>query len=450
MISGKMTSRVRVCAGLIAAGLSSAAGASGFALIEQNASGMGNAYAGQAASAQDASTVYFNPAGLTRLPGRQAVVSGHAIVPKAEFANASSTVAPLQVNLGGNGGDAGGLAWVPNLYLSWQLNEKWFAGLGLNAPFGLTTEYDANWVGRFHAIESSLKTMNVNPSIAYQLSDSVSLGAGLNFQKADAKLTNAVNYSAAAFGAGGAPLLAAIGGAGQEGVGVIKGDDSTWGYNLGALFNLGDDTRIGVSYRSSVEHQLKGTVAFTNRPALLAAGIPDGAVTATLKLPASASWSLFHRYSDKWDVLADVSWTQWSSIQALNVYRTTGVLLTTTPLNWRNTYRLSLGANHRYNQAWTLRMGVAYDQSPVPDFDRTPRVPDNDRTWLSLGAQYNLSKDDAIDFGYSYIFVKSNTVNLCTAANAAVYPTTCSGKNTLSGSFTGNINIVSVQYRRRF
>lgn len=444
------TSARRLIAGLFAAGFTSIAGASGFALIEQNASGMGNAYAGQAATAQDASTVYFNPAGLARLPGRQAVIAGHAILPTPEFANSATTIAPLQVNLGGNGGTAGELAFVPNLYLSWQVNQDWFAGLGLNAPFGLKTGYDANWAGRFHAIESSLKTINVNPSVAYRLSDAVSLGAGLSFQKADAKLSNAVNYSAAAFAAGGAPLLAAIGGAGQEGVGLIKGDDSTWGYNLGALFNLGEDTRIGLSYRSSVKHQLKGTVAFTNRPALLAGGIPDGAVTATLKLPASASWSLFHRYNERWDLLADISWTQWSSIRSLDIYRDTGALLSTTPLNWRNTYRLSLGANHRYSETWTLRLGIAYDQSPVPDFDRTPRVPDNDRTWFSVGAQYNLSKDDAIDFGYTYIYLISSTVNLCSGANAAAYPTTCSGKNALAGSFSGNINLLSVQYRRRF
>jgi long-chain fatty acid transport protein len=437
----------------VAAALTGAASstyASGFQLMEQNASGLGNAYAGQGASAQDASTIFFNPAGMTRLPGMNAVGAINAIRPSSKFSNTTSTLAPLQTSLGGNGGDAGDWAFVPNAYFSWQVNPQIYVGLGLNAPFGLKTEYDPTWVGRFHAIESELKTININPSVAFRINNVVSLGAGISYQKADATLTNAVNYSAAAFGAGGAALLGAIGGAGREGVAKVEGDDWAWGYNLGAMFDITPDTRVGVAYRSSTSYKISGNVTFSNRPALLAAGLPDGAVTADLTLPAIASVNFFHKINPQWDLLADLSWTDWSRIKVLNIMRTSGALLTTTPLNWKDTWRIGIGANYHFNDQWTLRFGTAYDQSPVPDADRTPRVPDSDRTWAAVGAQYRLSKQAAIDFGYAHVFMKDASVNLCNAAQAAANPPACSGKNTLVGNFKNNVNIVSAQFRYAF
>lgn len=434
-----------------------AARASGFALIEQNASGLGNAYAGGAAVAEDASTIFFNPAGMTRLPGRQVLGAVHAIRPSAEFTNTASTLAPAQTRLGPNGGDAGDWAFVPNVYLSWQLSDKWFAGVGINAPFGLKTEYDANWVGRFHAIESKIETINVNPSIAFKLSDAVSLGAGFSWQRVDATLTNGVNYAAGAAAACvpqpacAAPTVAGLTALGQnEGVAKVEGNDNAWGWNVGAMFSMGQNTRIGIAYRSAVSYDIGATVAFGNRPAALAAALPDGAVTANIKMPASASWSIFHQLNPKWDLMADISWTQWSNITTLNIVRSSGVLLSTTPLNWSDTWRFSGGANYHYNDAWTWRFGVAYDQSPVPDLDRTPRVPDQDRTWLAIGAQYKISKQAVLDFGYAYLWVKEPSSNLCSPAGAAANPAACAGKNNLVGTYDNNVNIVSAQFRYNF
>lgn len=431
--------------------------ASGFALIEQNASGMGNAYAGAAALASDASTIYFNPAGMSRLPGRQVVIAGHAIRPSAEFTNTTSTLAAGQGVLGDNGGDAGDWAFVPNAYLSWQINPTWHVGLGLNAPFGLKTEYSPTWVGRFHAIESEVKTINVNPSVAFKVNETVSLGAGINWQRIDATLSNSVNYAGGAAAACApqpacqGPTVAALTAAGQnQGIGTVKGDDSAWGFNLGALFNVTPSTRVGLAYRSALNYNLTGTVAFANRPAALAAALPDGAIMASLKVPASASASVVHQLNPKWDLLGDISWTEWSSVQVLNVVRTSGVLLTTTPLNWNDTWRFSGGVNYHANDAWTLRFGVAYDQSPVPDAFRTPRIPDNDRTWLAAGGQYRASKNTAVDWGLAYLFVKDSSVNLCNAAQAAANPAACAGKNNLVGNYSNNVKILSVQLRQSF
>lgn len=432
---------MRLSVGAALAGVAGGAGGAGFQLSEQNASGLGNAYAGQGASAQDASTIFFNPAGMTKLPGKNAVGAINLILPSAEFTNTGSTLAPLQPTLGGNGGDAGDLALVPNTYFSWQLSPQLFVGLGVTVPFGLKTEYDSTWVGRFHSIESELKTININPSVAFKVSDTLSIGAGINYQYAKATLSNAVNYSAAAGGALGAGL---------EGIATVKGQDHAWGYNIGMMFDLNPNTRLGVAYRSSMKYTLEGSATFANRPAPLAAAIPDGPVSADIKLPAIASLSLFHKINPQWDLLADLSWTDWSTIQTLNIFRTSGVRLSTTPLNWKDTWRVGVGANYHHNTAWTFRFGAAYDETPVPDADRTPRVPDQDRTWIAFGAQYRLSKQAAIDVGYAHLFVKDASVNLCNAAQAAANPPACAGKNNLVGSYDSNVNILSAQVRYAF
>ena len=202
----------RLLLGLALAGFAGRGQAAAFALIEQSASGLGNAYAGQAASAQDASTVFFNPAGMTLLPDTQMAVSGHLIQPSLKFSGTFS--APVG---GGQGGDAGGVAFVPNLYFVHPLARDIHLGVGINAPFGLKTDYDAGWVGRFQALKSEIKTINVKPSIAWKISDQLSLGAGLDIQRIEATLSNNISPSAPG------SLM------------TVKGDDYGWGYNLGLL-----------------------------------------------------------------------------------------------------------------------------------------------------------------------------------------------------------------------
>lgn len=394
----------RVAAALVLAGCASLTHAAGFALIEQNASGLGNAYAGQAAAATDASTIFFNPAGMTLLPDRQLVLAGHLIKPQAEFTG-TSTIG------GGDGGDAGGLALVPNAYYAFRLTPDVHVGVGLNALFGLATEYDSTWAGRTQAIKSELKTINLNPSIAWKASDSVSLGAGVSLQYAEATLTNA---SAA-------------------GLATVKGDDYGWGFNLGALWQLSEATRIGLAYRSEVDYTLEGAVTFSGLPA------GNGPVTADTTLPDSASLSLFHRLDDRWDLLADVTWTGWSDFDELRIVRTSGALLTVTPENWDDSYRYSVGANYRWSDRLTLRGGVAYDATPVSDTYRTARIPDESRTWIAFGAQYRLSPKTLLDVGYAHLFVDDARINK-----------TETGPVTLTGEYEASVDILSAQLTLNF
>lgn len=395
----------RLAATLALTTVCGSAHAAGYALIEQNASGLGNAYAGQAAAAGDASTIYFNPAGMTRLPDRQVVIAGHLIKPRAEFSGTSS----IGVT-GGQGGDAGDWAFVPNAYVAMRLTPDVHLGVGLNSPFGLKTEYDPDWIGRYQALESELKTINLNPSIAYKLSETFSVGAGLNIQWIEATLTNRIS-----------PLA-------PSSMIEIKGDDYGWGYNLGALWQATPATRIGLAYRSEVDYRLEGSATVQNFPLL-----SSGPVTAEVTLPDSASLSLFHTLSPTWDLLADVSWTGWSDFDDLPIR---GTVNSTTVENWSDSLRYSLGATWHANENWSLRAGVAYDEAPVSDRYRTPRIPDGARTWVALGGQYRMSKRSALDFGYAHLFV--NDPGLQPEAT------------TLDGEYDSAVDIVSAQFTLNF
>lgn len=401
--------------------------AAGFALIEQSGSGMGNAYAGAAAVAEDASTIFFNPAGMTYIQGTQAVGAAHLIKPNAEFNNQGS-VAGAGKPLGDEGPNAGDLALVPNFYFMTEISPSIKVGIGLNAPFGLKTEYDKEWLGRFQADMSEVKTININPSIAFKVNDQLSLGFGVSVMRAEATLTRAVNFGAA----------------GQGSV-KIEGDDWGFGFNLGAIYQATADTRIGVAYRSKVEQHLEGDAKF-RRPAValpppVLAATADGDVKADVSLPGSLSISAFSRLNNTWDLMGDVTWTRWSQFKELAVYRDSGALLTRTPENWENTLRYSIGVNYHYSDAIKLRAGLAYDEEAIKDEFRTARIPGNDRKWLSLGASYQMSPASKFDIGYSHLFISDAKIN----DNQIT-----SGNGRVRGDFEGSVDILSLQYTHNF
>lgn len=400
-----------------------AAQGAGFQLNETSASGLGTAFSGGAAEAANASTLWSNPAGMAHLGESQ--VSGvlHLVAPALKFRNAGSTTA-LGQGLGGTGGDAGGLTPVPNLYVVKPLNQQLSIGLGVTAPWGLVTEYDAGWIGRFQAIKSSIRTINLNPSVSWKVSDTMSVGAGLNAQHMSAEFTNQVNYSAAllraaALASVNPALLGAIGG--LESSARIKGSDNAYGWNAGVLFNVDDGSRIGLHYRSSLKYRIDGTATFTNpvvpaaaaglAAAVNARALASGRVTSEVKIPAIFNLSYFTKVDDRWGLMVDAQWTQWSTIRNLTFVRTDGTVLQNTPENFRNTWKLALGANYRYNPQWTFRGGIAYDQSPVQEPYMTPHLPDSNRTWLTLGTRYTPNPKLTVDVGAAYVFVNKARIN---------------------------------------
>lgn len=420
----------KIAAALMSCFFSVGAQAAGFALIEQSGSGMGNAFAGGAASAEDASTIFFNPAGMTYIQGNQVVGALHLIKPSAHFNDDGSTAALLRTK-GGEGGDLGDLAFVPNFYYVRDVSPTFKVGLGVNAPFGLKTEYDDDWMGRFQAIKSELKTVNINPSIAFKATDNLSIGFGLSAMWAQAELTRAVNFLTAG-----------------EGSVKIKGDDWGFGFNAGAILQVTDATRVGLAYRSKVNQHLDGDVKF-QRPdtgnstvnAVLAAQTPNGGVTADVTLPETFSVSAFSQVNDTWDVMADMTWTRWSRFQELKVVRDSGTVLQNVEENWHNTMRYSIGANYKYSDTLKLRMGVAYDEEAIPTDTRTARIPGNDRTWVALGAAWQVNPNTKLDIGYAHLFVSDAKIddNQTSTANGR-----------LTGEYDGSVDILSAQVTYSF
>ena len=418
--------------------------AAGFALIEQNASGMGNAYAGGAAIAEDASTIFFNPAGLSRLKGTQVVVAGHIIKPTAKFSNAGSTTAAIlgATPLSGPNADGGTLAIVPNVYLSYTDASNVVLGLGINVPFGLSTVYDDNWVGRYHGVKSDLVTKNLNPSIAYRWGEMFSLGFGVNIQTMEVTLSSAIDVGTLTGGA--VP---------QDGFVTLHGDNSGnigLGWNIGFLLEPSSETRIGLSYRSKVDHTLRGKADFSlpgQAVALLTStgSFVDTDISAEVTMPEMASLSAYHEISENLALMADFTWTDWSVFEELRVTYASSHPSSVTTENWKETYRGAFGLTYAMDEHFSLKAGLAYDQSPVPDDQhRTPRVPDSDRTWISFGATYKPLENLSLDLGYSHLFVADSKINNTFESSV---PTLAS---TLKGSYSNSVDILSLQLNWQF
>jgi len=463
-------------AGLIlAVGAGQAFGAA-FILQENSGSGQGNAYAGGAAASEDADTVWTNPAGMQRLKTPQVAVAVNFITPSMKFSDNGGSLPAQSQTLGGNGGDAGSLNVVPNMYLVVPITKQWHFGLGINAPFGLVTEYDGGWMGRFQAIKSDVKTININPAISYQFGD-FAVGAGVNYQQIKATFTQNANYSAAllqaAITAGikpGTPTFGAIAAStpGLESNVNINGDDSSWGWNVGFEWRPDGLSRFGAAYRSAIKYNVTGNASFNNPTlpstippslaptvGLLAAGVNsqflyNSGVNADIKVPPFANVSYFTQLKDsRWDLMADVQWTGWSTIQDLTFNRTNGSPLQSTPENFKDVWRLSAGANYRYTDQWMYRMGVAWDQTPVQDQYRTARLPDSDRFWLSGGVQYKFNPALKFDLGATYIFVKNGNIYEMGSTNLG-QPPSVAQNGLLDGTYKNNVIIVSGQVTWNF
>jgi long-chain fatty acid transport protein len=399
--------------------------ASGFALIEQSASGQGLSYAGAAVSTEDASVMWFNPAGITSVDS-QLILAGHIIAPSAKFKNNGSyiqhggTTSPLY----GKDDDGAKLGVIPNFYWKSKVADL-DVGLGVNVPFGSTVEYDQNWVGRYHAVYTQTKSININPTIAKKVADNLSLGFGLNAQYLAVNLTQKVD-----FGLTGVPQS-------NDGYADIKATSLAFGYNLGAIYDFKELGKLGFSYRSQVDHSAKGDAKFTLPSSITSNAYDDSDITANVVLPASASLSYSVPVGNL-EFLADATWTGWSSFDELRIkFKNPAKSDSVQPEDWTDVMRYSLGVIYQLDADVKLRTGIAFDQSPIKNkYLRTPRIADSNRTWLSFGVGYKITEDFDFDFAYTRIMTDSPAIEASDADT---------GAHVLKGKFDVAIDIVSMQ-----
>ncbi len=439
----KNTKRVTV---LLLAFSSGYAAAAGFQLLEQNVSGLGNSYAGSAAVAENASTIFLNPAGMTQLKERELSVGVAAIGPSFKFSNNGSSVGGATgFGNAGNGGDAGSWAAVPNAYMSWALNKDLYVGVGLSAPFGLKSEYSNPWIGSAQSNSFSVETLNINPSIAYRVNDAISVGGGVSWQHLDAKYKRLAATGAVPVVVGGAvvsTIPAAITTASTV-TATLSGD--SWGWNIGGLFTVSPTTKVGVSYRSTVTQDTTGDIAVTGPLPTFNAGKSSSA-KASLKLPDTAILSATHQLNDKWQLLGDVSWTGWSSIPKLDLVATTGssagLPAQTLDTDFRDTWRVAVGGNYQYSQDVKLKFGLAFDQTPVKGATtRMVSLPDSDRTQISTGAQWTFAGGSTLDLGVAYLMFADASIDNDQRLKA---------RGLVKGDYTGSAWVLGTQYSMPF
>lgn len=425
---------VGVAAALAFAGQAQAAG---FQLKENSVKSQGSSFAGTAAKTGDSSVVTNNPAVMTQFEGTTVQADLTVIDLNYEF-QGSGTDALGRPLTGSNGGNAGDVTPIPALSVVHKLDNGVALGAMVSAPFGLKTEYDAGWVGRYAAQTSDVQIVDLTLSGAVDLSDRFSVGIGVIASRADVTLSKAVDFGS---------LLAQQGVPGflpqsADGLAEIQGDDNGFGWLVGAHFRPTDNVAIGVSYRSEIDYELTGTADWTvpNGPAGVFSQSPlfkDGGAFAELTTPSILNIGATWQVNDALMLSATYAETGWESLREVRIQFDNPDPDSVEPFEWRDTYFAALGAEFKLNDAWKLRGGVAYDETPTSLAHRTPRLPDANRIFYSVGATWTMS--DAFDVNFAYTRINPRDPKIDTT----------SGGSRVAGDFDGNANLfgVSAQYR---
>lgn len=425
----------------LAAGVSTNALAGGYMLQEQSQLEIGRAFSGGAAAADDPSTVFYNPAGMTELSGIQVSTGATALFIDSHQRDLGSTItrttavgpfitisntSPIS---GGNGGNPfAPVVPVPTTYASAQIGKSglWL-GFGLSAPFGLKLRYAPDFVGRYNSTYSNLLTLNAQPSLAWRVNEHLSIGGGLDVQYADVTLEGAMPAPVA----GGADTKA-----------KLSGDDIALGWNAGVLLKLNGGLRIGLHYRSQVKHDLKGKSELSGFTGAFSGFNGSTPIRSPLTLPGSITASISFPLDGKTRLMATGRHYNWSVFDQLRVVFPNGTV-SAKDYQYRDSWSLSTGLEHVHNERLTLRAGAMFDRTPTNPAYLSTRVPDGDRSWLSTGMSYRLSPHLTLNASYAHVFIEKQTL---------VRTETFSGQiavdNRLQSS--GNVDMLATSVTARF
>lgn len=356
----------------------------GYGINEQSASYLATGFAGRASNAIDASISSSNPAAISFVEGRQVSVGADVILKGGAF-DGSHTLGSTIVSGSTEGFQKA--SFVPFGYFVTPIDEKWSAGLGGYAPYGIELDYQDDWAGVWFGDQTSVQVMALQGTVSCKIHDDLSVGVGLIGAHVKGKLTSR-------------PI-------GAEG--TIKGDDNTLTWNIGALWNVNEQTALGIAYHSTYHLHLKGDYTVAGSPG----GIRDGTRDATLDIvmPEKLMLSVTYRLDGQWTMMADATWTRWSCFEEFDVKDSAGGSLNYVPMNWKNTWALSFGTSYHLNDQWLLRAGYMYDQSPVTNETRTVRSPDANRNWFTFGTHWEVAENINVDLAYAYVKLHHGTIN---------------------------------------
>ncbi|MFC1507843.1 outer membrane protein transport protein [Pseudomonadota bacterium] len=427
-------------------GMSANASAAGFQLAEYSATGLGRAFAGEAAMADNAGAQFRNPAMMTYLKGTQVSIGAIYVDPNIDV---DGKVTPHAANGNASGqsyesnaSDIADSAVIPNLYFSQQLNDKFAWGFALATNYGMETALPSDFKGTQFGNEAMVKSVEINPNLAYKINDAWSIGGGVRYVMGEGHFGAASSADTFIPNKDGSLTRIPTG----TTLKYMEGDDTAWGWQLGTAWQIDESHRIGFNYRSAVDLKLEGHaegMAFHLAPGQKLNG------SMNLSLPATAELASFHQLTDKFAVHASVNWTDWSSFEKLEAnIETLGNQLIKEE-NWEDNYRLAVGTTYQLDQKITLRGGLAYDTSAVSDNNRTLTIPETDRVWVSTGVGYEWSKNLTVDAAFTYIFAKDAPVSEPRTGIASDGSSVPFG-GTYEGETTGNIWLVGVQASYRF
>lgn len=415
---------------------SSYASANGLAINESSVSASGKANSGRASDIQDASTVYGNPAGMSRLTGNH--VSGGVTV-----LDVRSELSDVQAPAGGSSrGDMVPLTVVPFGFLTSQLNDDWTFGLGFYAPFGINIDYEDSFAGRYQSAGVKVTVMTLQPTLSYKVNDKLSIGLGQTINKLTGTIDNEL-YNPAIGGTGDTSLK-------------LKGNDFAYGYNFGILFDPIEDVSIGVTYHSKVSYKVRGHNQIAGANGLLgpvpAFGLPgiNGKYDAGLDItmPESVDSSATWRINDKLDLSLGALWTRWGRLKTLTINNEglppaySQLNSVSQSLNWNNTWSYSVGMAYQLTESLKLRGGLAYEPTPISNEDLSPLVPTGDRTIATLGLGWKINSDTSVDFGYGHIHEQQISVNQPTSDNGL--------RPAFSSKYRNSVNGFGVQLNYSF
>ena len=419
--------------------------ASGFQLKENSVKSLGSAFSGGAVSEDDSSVVVNNPAQMTTFEGTTVKADVSVISINSEFEGSGYDVTGRPLT-GGDGGNAGGVTPVPAFSVVHKFDNGAAVGAMVSAPFGLKTEYDEGWVGRYYAQTSDVKIVDLTLSGAIDLvPERLSVGVGLIYSRADVTLSKAVDFGTALFAN---PLTRPLPFArpqAADGMAEVNGADNGVGYILGATLRPTDRLSIGLSHRSEIDYDLRGTAdwtvpanvrgVFDANPAT-AARFKDGVAGAKLTTPSVTTVSVSYRVTDAFKLMTTYSETGWSSLPEVRIDFANPDADSVERFDWSDTRFMALGGEWKFNDAWTFRAGYAYDETPTTYAHRTPRLPDEDRKWFSVGASWQFS--DALRFDLGYTRIKPDTPQI------GIITPTAEGGQRLFGKYESSVDILGV------